>query len=98
MGIKTQTLKKQIKKLEHYDVHERTLFERFGSIALTGLLFLSIVETSHETAKRFMVREVIAPITHVSASPEPVPAEKSETVRMPIKFDDGLRATATTGA
>ncbi|MBC7581342.1 hypothetical protein H7097_00550 [Aeromicrobium sp.] len=86
----------QIKKLDHYDVHERSLTHKVGAIVLAVATVFSIaVETNHAT-KGMAKSEVIVNSNYLAVRPEP--AEKNEMVRMPIKFDDGLRAAATTGA
>jgi predicted glycoside hydrolase/deacetylase ChbG (UPF0249 family) len=90
------SIKKQIKKLEHYDVHQRSHFEKIGAVVLTAATVLSIVIENHDATKRMAKTDVIANPNFVSVNAEP--AEKNEMVRSPIKFDDGLRAAATTGA
>jgi predicted glycoside hydrolase/deacetylase ChbG (UPF0249 family) len=90
------SIKKQIKKLEHYDVHQRSHFEKIGAVVLTAATVLSIVIENHDATKRMAKTDVIANPNCVSVNAEP--AEKNEMVRSPIKFDDGLRAAATTGA
>lgn len=94
-NVNSVSIKTQIKKLEHYDVADRTQFERHGAIFLTGLIVLGMLELAHD-ANRFRARAE-AFITPTFTSHPIDPAEKNETVRMPIKFDDGLRAPATTG-
>jgi hypothetical protein len=89
-------IKTQIKKLDHYDVHDRSHFERIGALVLTAATVLSIVAEGHDATKRLARADVIANPSFVASNHEP--AEKNEMVRMPIKFDDGLRAAATTGA
>ncbi len=86
------SIKTQIKKLEHYQVHPRSNFSRVGALVLTLATVLSLVSESHDVNKQ--LRRDITVNSNFIASP----AEKNETVRMPIKFDDGLRATASTGA
>jgi len=90
------TLKKQIQKLNHYDVHERSYFEKIGALVLTAATILSIIAEGHDASKRLAKADVIANPSFVASHNEP--AEKNEMVRMPIKFDDGLRAAETTGA
>jgi hypothetical protein len=90
------TLKKQIQKLNHYDVHERSNFEKIGAVVLTFATVLSIVIENHDATKRLAKTDIVANPNFVSVNAEP--AEKNEMVRSPIKFDDGLRAAATTGA
>lgn len=90
------TIQKQIKKLNHYDVHDRSRFEKVGAVVLTFATILSMVVENHDATKRLARADVIANPNFVSVNAEP--AEKNEMVRSPIKFDDGLRAAATTGA
>jgi hypothetical protein len=90
-------IKTQIKKLDHYDVHERSHFERIGALVLTAATVLSLILESHDIARRVAKTDMIANPEIVTTRP-PEPAEKNEMVRSPIKFDDGLRAAATTGA
>jgi hypothetical protein len=90
-------IKTQIKKLDHYDVHARSHFERIGALVLTAATVLSLVVESHDIAKRVARADIIANADVVTTH-TPEPAEKNEMVRSPIKFDDGLRAAATTGA
>ena len=93
------TLKKQIKKLDHYDVHERHILTRLGAVVLTGAAVLSMVAESHDATRQAARKDVVVNSNYIAAPvAPPEPAEKNEMVRMPIKFDDGLRATATTGA
>jgi hypothetical protein len=87
----------QIKKLDHYDVHDRSRWEKLGAIVLTGLTVMSMVVESHDIARRVAKADMIANPEVVTTRP-PEPPEKNEMVRSPIKFDDGLRAAATTGA
>jgi hypothetical protein len=89
------TLKKQIKKLDHYDVHERSTTHKLGAIVLAAATVLSIVVEHHDTTKRMAKSDIVVNPGFVAKSEIP---EKNEMVRMPIKFDDGLRAAATTGA
>lgn len=89
------TLRKQIEKLNHYDVHERSHFVKFGALALTAATLVSIAVEHHDASKRMAKSDIIVNPAFVAKSEVP---EKNEMVRMPIKFDDGLRAAATTGA
>jgi hypothetical protein len=89
------TLKTQIKKLNHYDIEPRSAFERIGALVLVGATVLSMVEASHDAAKQVARRDIVVGSNFLAS---PAPAEKNEMVRSPIKFDDGLRAVATTGA
>lgn len=90
-------IKTEIKKLDHYDVHDRSRFERFGAIVLTAATVLSMVVETHDLARKVAKSDIVANPEIVTTRP-PEPAEKNEMVRSPIKFDDGLRAAATTGA
>ncbi len=90
------TLKQEIQKLNHYDVHDRSKFERIGALVLTAATVLSIVAEGHDASRRLAKADVVVNPSFVASHHEP--AEKNEMVRMPIKFDDGLRAAATTGA
>lgn len=89
------TLAKQIKKLDHYDVHHRSTTHKLGAIVLTAATILSIGVEHHDAGKRIAKSDVVVNPSFVVKSEVP---EKNEMVRMPIKFDDGLRAAATTGA
>jgi hypothetical protein len=89
------TIKTQIKKLNHYDIEPRSAFERIGALVLTGITILSMVEASHDATKQMARRDIVVGNNYLAT---PAPAEKNEMVRMPIKFDDGLRAVVTTGA
>lgn len=87
------SIKTQIKKLEQYEVQHRSAFERGGAIFLTLATLFSMTELGqHDATKRVARSDVLANSSIVFN-----PAEKNETVRMPIKFDDGLRAPATSG-
>ena len=87
------SIKTQIKKLEQYEVQHRSAFERTGAILLTLATLFSVTELGqHDNNKRIARSDVM-----VNNSVIFNPAEKNETVRMPIKFDDGLRAPETTG-
>lgn len=85
------SIKKQIKKLEHYQVVERSFISRFGAVALTALTLFGVADLGHEHGQQ--VRREITLVPHYSLAS----AAENETVRMPIKFDDGLRAPATAG-
>lgn len=92
------TIKTQIKKLDHYDVHERHIMTRLGALVLTGAAVLSMVAEGHDSTK-VARRDVVVNSNFIASPVAPAePAEKNEMVRMPIKFDDGLRTVATTGA
>lgn len=89
-------IQKQIKKLEHYDVHERSLAVKVGAVVLSLATLASIGVEHHEVIKRIAHSDAIVQSNYIAARVEP--PEKNEMARMPIKFDDGLRAAATTGA
>lgn len=89
-------LSKQIKKLEHYDVHDRTHAVKIGAVVLAVATVMSVVAEHHDAHKRIAKGDVMAN-SEISILKSEVP-EKNEMVRMPIKFDDGLRAATTTGA
>lgn len=89
------SIKTQIKKLEQYEVQHRSAFERIGAFILTIATVFSMTELGHTEDKRNFNRAREAVVAQAIVFN---PAEKNETVRMPVKFDDGLRATATTSA
>lgn len=86
------SINSQIKKLEHYQVNHRSGIERFCTLVLTAATIFSITGLGHDEQRQRAAREAIT-----ATMPTFSPAEKNETVRMPIKFDDGLRSIATTG-
>lgn len=89
MSIKTQ-IKKELKALERYELKHRTALERLSTLALTAVTLFSLCGLEHESQK-VLRQTALTPAAAFN------PAEKNETVRMPIKFDDGLRAIANTG-
>lgn len=89
------SIKKQIKKLEHYEVVHRTAFVRGSALALTALTVFSMTELGHEASKLRARVDTFAQTNFITNPADP--AEKNEMVRSPIKFDDGLRAVATSG-
>ena len=95
-NVNNVSIKTQIKKLEQYEVNHRSGFERAGALALIALIVFSTTELSRDANK---LRSRVESFAQTNFIAHPVdPAEKNETVRMPIKFDDGLRASETTGA
>lgn len=87
------SIKTQIKKLEQYEVNHRSTLARAGALVLTMATLFSLTDLgAHSTQKQLARHDVI-----VQSSVIVSPAEKNETVRMPIKFDEGLRSVATTG-
>lgn len=90
MSIKTQ-IKKELKALERYEVQHRSGFERTSTLVLTLATLFSLTGLGHDD-QRAARRAAIVPTVPILSS-----TEKNETVRMPIKFDDGLRAIANTG-
>lgn len=86
-------IQKEIVKIKTYEDQHRSAFERVGALVLTMATMFSMTELGHTDDKRNIIRSRDA---IVAQSVVFNPAEKNETVRMPVKFDDGLRATATT--
>jgi hypothetical protein len=92
VGIKTQ-IKKELIKLERYEVKQRSKFERGSVLLLVLATLFSVTELgAHSPQKQVARHDVVAQPSQVLN-----PAEKNETVRMPVKFDQGLRAVTTTG-
>jgi hypothetical protein len=89
----------QIRKLEQYELKHRSGIERTATIVLTMIALFSMSELGH-VGNREDKRNLAARGHDVIAQRSVVfnPAEKNETVRMPVKFDDGLRATATSSS
>jgi len=77
--------------MERYQLQHRTGIERASSLILTVATLFSLTGLGHEDETRRQARQTVV----LQTVPIFSPAEKNETVRMPIKFDDGLRATAT---
>ncbi|HET6924468.1 MAG TPA: hypothetical protein VFH39_01390 [Candidatus Saccharimonadales bacterium] len=86
---------RDLRKLEQLEVQHRTGLERAGALALTALIAFSMADFGHGDDRRNLNRVTKEAVVNQSVVFSP--AEKNETVRMPVKFDDGLRATATTG-
>ena len=91
MNIQKQ-IKKELIAIERYELRHRSGIERAGALILTLATLFSLTGLGHDDIKQRANRDAVAQIVPVFN-----PAEKNETVRMPIKFDDGLRATANTG-
>jgi hypothetical protein len=86
------SIKKQIKKLEQYEVKHRSTFERYGALLLTVATLFGSAQLGHDHTAQLAKKDVVFQ-SRVSLNS----AAENETVRMPVKFDDGLRATATMG-
>ena len=86
----------QIKKLEHYEVTHRSAITRLSALAITVATLFSITGLSHHD-QQATTTEQVSERSAASVSIHHESAEKNETVRMPIRFDDGLRAPVTTG-
>jgi len=86
-------LKKELRLLERYEVKHRSGIERASTLMLIVLTLFSLSGIAHDEHSRLVKRAaIIVPTPPVLSS-----AEKNETVRMPIKFDDGLRAVSHVG-
>lgn len=85
-------IKTQIKKLEQYELNHRSAFARTGALVLTAATLFSLLDPGHTGIGRQAKRDVIAPTPYVLNS-----ARENETMRLPVKLDDGLRSVATTG-
>ncbi|HEX7368174.1 MAG TPA: hypothetical protein VF261_00775 [Candidatus Saccharimonadales bacterium] len=92
MSIKTK-IKKEIRAFERYELQHRSAFQRFGVLVLAVLTLFSVTELGAHSAQKQLARNDIVPQPNVVLNP----AEKNETVRMPVKMDDGIRAVATAG-
>ena len=86
------SIKTEIKKLEQYELKHRSSFERFGALVLAVATIFSMLELGHDHTTQLAKRDVVFQSRTALNS-----AAENETVRMPVKFDDGLRAVATTG-
>ena len=89
MSIQKQ-IKNEIKRIERYELEHRSGLERACTLLLTATTIFSLTGLSHDGEKRLARSDVMTQVI-----PQLNSAEKNETVRMPIKFDGGLRATAT---
>lgn len=92
MSIKTQ-IKKEIRKFERYELEHRSSLERFGALTLALVTLFSLTELGAHSAQKQLARRDIITQPNLVLNP----AEKNETVRMPVKMDDGIRAVASTG-
>ena len=61
-------------------------------MALTALTMFSLMELTHTHGNQQYKRDAIMNSPYAINS-----ARENETMRLPVKLDDGLRATATTG-
>lgn len=86
------SIKTQIKKLEHYQLHPRSNVARVGALILTAATLFNMLELSHDNSTRQARKDVLGQSSYSLNS-----ARENETMRMPVKLDDGLRAIATTG-
>lgn len=86
------SIKTQIKKLEHYQLHPRSTAARLGALILTAATLFNLLELNHDPNARQAKRDVLGQAPYSLNS-----ARENETMRMPVKLDDGLRAIATTG-
>lgn len=92
MFTKTK-IKKVLKKIRQYEVIHRSAFDRTGAILLTIATVFSLTELgTHGGQGRVAGISRMVPVKSALES-----AERNETVRMPIKFDEGLRSVANTG-
>jgi len=85
------SIKTEIKKLEHYQVRHRSTLSRAGVLILVAATVFEITglgRDHHDLTKR---EAIVGARYNLNSGAE------NETVRMPIKFDDGLRAVATAG-
>lgn len=86
------SIKTQIKKLEHYQLHPRSNIVRLGALLLTAATLFNLLELTHDNAARLARKDVVGQMSYILNS-----ARENETMRQPVKLDDGLRAVATTG-
>ena len=89
-NIKTQ-IKNELVAIEHYELSHRSAVARLGALVLICATLFHLSGVDHATMPHSRA-ELSARL-----APKVSYAEKNETGRMPIKFDDGLRAVATTG-
>ncbi len=85
------SIKTEIKKLEHYQVHPRSNALKLGALLLVAATLFEVTGLGHD--RRDLTKREAVTGTRYSINT----GKENETVRMPIKFDDGLRATATAG-
>jgi len=86
------SIKTQIKKLEHYQLHPRSNAARFTALLIAIATLLNIFELNHDQAARRARNDVVGQAPYALNS-----ARENETMRLPVKLDDGLRSIATTG-
>jgi hypothetical protein len=86
------SIKKQIKKLEHYEVTHRSGLERLGALVLVAATIFSLTELGNNERQRLTRTEAVLQPTAVLNS-----GAESEMERVPIKFDDGLIAQSHSG-
>lgn len=85
------------KHIDEYGAEHRSGLVRAGALFLATVVAISTIEFGHGNDDRRNLnrsaREAVVARTVVFD-----PAEKNETVREPVKLDDGVRATATAAA
>ena len=79
------SIKKQIKKLEHYEVTHHSFFERAGALVLVAATLFSLTELGNNERQRLTKAEAVLQPTVVLNS-----GAENEMERIPIEFDDGL--------
>lgn len=84
------SINKQIKKLEHYELNHRSNFMRAGALILTAATIFSMTELGDGHASHVAKRDVVTNLSYINAA-------ENEMERIPIKFDNGLTATAHSG-
>ena len=103
MNIKTKIVKeaeKDLRKLHNFEAEYRSGLVRLSALALTGLVAFGMTELGHGEDRRninkagesIVAQSVVFNLSDNNLTEKP--AERNETVRMPVKFDDGLRAPA----
>jgi hypothetical protein len=90
------SISSEIRKLEHYQVIHRSAFTRIATSVLAAAVVFSLTGLGHDGERQRSLKEAVASSV-ATFMPTEKTTERNETVRMPIKFDDGLRALATTG-
>ena len=86
------SIKTEIKKLQHYQVTHRSVFERVGALVLTAATVFSMTELGNHDQRQLAKRDIVAQQTLVLNS-----GAENEMERLPVKFDDGLTAQAHGG-
>ncbi|HVS58807.1 MAG TPA: hypothetical protein VHD60_03665 [Candidatus Saccharimonadales bacterium] len=84
------SIKTQIKKLEQYEVKHRSGMERLCTIVLAAATIFATIDVSREAARQ-LKDAFVQPAFAINSAAE------NEVVRMPVKFDEGVRATSVTG-